>query len=172
MRRVIRVYLSGVILVMMSAAETRRRCAISNCGSHDASSISARQSDPTVITPAFRPAIHALRQNPSSLAWVTMAHASSSISRWSVSSHVSSPSGLPPGRLQRTPSGLTRTTMPSPVTQTPAAPSGVPFGGAMGGCQERSQSSCSSLTAISSPSRAGLDLLKGVLLGSTCLLGV
>jgi Zn-dependent protease with chaperone function len=80
------------------------------------------------------------RTSPSNRASVTIAHASSSISRLSVSSHDSPGSGRPPGQPHRDPSGPMRTTSPSVVTQKPLAPCGCPAGASPGGCQAILQS--------------------------------
>ncbi len=110
---------------------------------------SARQMERTRTSPFSRPERHLARTNPSSRAPVMVAHASSKISRLSVSSHDSPRSGRPPGHSQRDPSVLTRTTSPSCVTQKALAPCGCPGGASTGGCQAIRQSP--SLAGTASP---------------------
>jgi hypothetical protein len=139
---------------MRSAARTTRRWEISNLGAHRASSTSARHAERTRTKPCCGPATHRPRVNPSSLARTTVAQASSSTSRRSVSSHVSGPSGRPAGNSQVSPSRLITTIAPSGVTQIPSAPCGFPSGGAPGGCHDRVQSCPFDRPAKASPSPA------------------
>jgi hypothetical protein len=97
-------------------------------------STSARQMERTRTRPCSVPDMHTPRQKPSSRAPQTTAHASSRISRRSVCSHDSSPSGRPPGQPHRSPSLLISTTWLSCVTQNALAPCLMPGGALTGGC--------------------------------------
>src|SRR5580700_1397559 len=85
---------------------------------------------------------------------MTVAQASSSISRRNVCSQLSPGSGRPAGRSQIVPSGLITTMSPSAVTQTPSAPCGVPSGGSGGGCHDTSHCWPPDQTGICTPSAA------------------
>ena len=110
------------------AGGSMRRNGISWAGRHGSRVTSARQIERTRTSPSSWPLRHLDRTNPSSRAPVTVAHASSIISRLSVSSHDSPRSGRPPGQPQCDPSVLTRTTFPLAVTQKALAPCACPAG--------------------------------------------
>src|ERR1700760_3735663 len=137
-----------------SPAGTRVRNWISNSGCQGRRLTSARQIDRTRTRPCSAPLRHRDRTTPSSRASPTTAHASSSISRRSVSSHDSPASGRPPGHPHRVPSVLTSTTSCLAVTQNALAPCGSPFGTSPGGCQAIRQSPPLAGTAVSSKSPA------------------